>query len=105
MKVIPGSTGFLIPGVEGRLLREDGSPAGPNEPGELWIRGKTIALGYWNNEKANKETFVNGWLKTGDIFSVNEHGSFLCVAYNHLFLLYFNLKPPRFFDWQFRGSR
>lgn len=82
MKIIPGSLGFLIPSVQARLLREDGSSAGYNEPGELWIKSKTIALGYWNNEKASKETFVNGWLRTGDILSVNEQGCFLCVIHN-----------------------
>ncbi|EKM74390.1 hypothetical protein AGABI1DRAFT_65577 [Agaricus bisporus var. burnettii JB137-S8] len=76
VKIIPGSTGVLMPGVEARLLREDGSSVGLNETGELWIKSKTIALGYWNNEKANKETFINGWLKTGDQLSVNEQGCF-----------------------------
>ena len=82
VEIIPGSTGILMPGVEARLLREDGSSVGFNEPGELWIKSKTIALGYWNNEKANKETFINGWLKTGDQLSVNEQGCFLCVTYS-----------------------
>lgn len=35
-------------------------------PGELLLRGPTIVLGYLNNEAANKATFQNGWLRTGD---------------------------------------
>lgn len=58
-------------------MREDGSEAGYNEPGEIWLRGGNIALGYFRNEKATKETFVNGWLRTGDRFSVDEDQNLL----------------------------
>ena len=47
-----------------------------NEPGELWLKSKNIALGYWNNPKANRETFVGGWLRTGDRFRCDEGGCF-----------------------------
>lgn len=75
-KNVPGSAGILLPGYEARLVRADGSEAGINEPGELWLRGPTVAMGYWNNEKANKETFVDRWLKTGDIFTIDQDGVF-----------------------------
>jgi len=35
-----------------------------------------MALGYWNNPKANADTFVRGWLRTGDRFKVDEAGYF-----------------------------
>ena len=35
-------------------------------PGELVIKSPSVVLGYLNNEKANKETFENGWMHTGD---------------------------------------
>ena len=76
-KLLPGSTGVLLPGMEARIVRDDGSEANFNEVGELWLRSHNISPGYWNNEKANKETFVDGWLRTGDKFSVNEEGYFL----------------------------
>jgi long-subunit acyl-CoA synthetase (AMP-forming) len=63
--------------MEARLLRDDGSPAKVNEPAELWLKGPNIALGYWNNEKANKETFIDGWLKTGDKFWLDKEGYLL----------------------------
>ncbi|KIL66827.1 hypothetical protein M378DRAFT_177653 [Amanita muscaria Koide BX008] len=72
-----GSTGVLLPNLIARIVREDGTEADVNEVGELWIKGPTVSLGYWNNEKANKETFVDGWLKTGDKFRVDEDGYFL----------------------------
>ncbi|KAE9407315.1 acetyl-CoA synthetase-like protein [Gymnopus androsaceus JB14] len=75
-KLLPGSTGVLLPGMEARIVRDDGSEANFNEVGELWLRSPNVSPGYWNNEKANKETFVDGWLRTGDKFSVNEEGYF-----------------------------
>lgn len=72
-----GATGVLHPGMEALIVKEDRRPAGVNESGELWLRGRNIALGYWNNEKADRETFVDGWLHTGDIFRVDEKGFFL----------------------------
>ena len=69
-----GSLGILIAGSEGRILRADGSEADYDEPGELWVRGGNVALGYWKNEKATKETFVDGWLRTGDQFKIDRDG-------------------------------
>ncbi|KAG0708432.1 hypothetical protein DFH29DRAFT_870961 [Suillus ampliporus] len=57
----PGSAGILVPGVEARIVRPDGSLAGPNESGELLVRGGTAALGYRGSDKATRETFVDGW--------------------------------------------
>jgi acyl-CoA synthetase (AMP-forming)/AMP-acid ligase II len=87
---ISGCTGVLWPGVEALLLRDEtgvppanfSSPASAvgactlNEPGELWLRSENVALGYWNNPKANAATFVHGWLRTGDRFRVDEVGYF-----------------------------
>ncbi|OAX33941.1 acetyl-CoA synthetase-like protein [Rhizopogon vinicolor AM-OR11-026] len=70
----PGSTGILLPGVEARVVREDGTLAAVNEPGELHVRSGCVALGYHNNEKATKETFVDGWLHTGDRIRIDEDG-------------------------------
>ncbi|KAF8157900.1 hypothetical protein B0H34DRAFT_706636 [Crassisporium funariophilum] len=76
LKRISGCTGVLLPGMEARTIRDDGTEAGLNEVGELWLRSGNVALGYWNNEKANRETFVDGWLHTGDKFRVDENGYF-----------------------------
>ncbi|KAI9058427.1 acetyl-CoA synthetase-like protein [Trametes sanguinea] len=75
----PGSAGVLLPGMEAKIVLEDGTLAGPNEPGELWLLGENIALGYWRNEKATKETFVDGWLHTGDKFRIDEDQHFFFV--------------------------
>ena len=62
----PGTCGILVPGVEVRIVREDGTDVALHEPGELWVRGTNVVPGYYKNEKATKETFVDGWLHTGD---------------------------------------
>ncbi|KAF7314601.1 hypothetical protein MKEN_00933800 [Mycena kentingensis (nom. inval.)] len=70
------STGVLIPGMTGRIVRDDGSDAPLGDVGELWIKGPNVSPGYWNNPAANKETFVDGWLRTGDFFSLDKAGFF-----------------------------
>ena len=71
------SVGKLFPGVEARVLREDGSEADVNEAGELYVRSERVTLGYWNNEKATQEGFVDGWVRTGDLVRVDQNGWFL----------------------------
>jgi 4-coumarate--CoA ligase len=69
---VPGSAGRLLPGVVARVVKPDGSLAGFNEPGELRVKTPSLALGYWNDEQATKETFVEGWLRTGDEVIIRE---------------------------------
>lgn len=47
-----GSAGQVLPGIEMKVVKEDGELAGPGEPGELMVRGPSNALGYFKNEKA-----------------------------------------------------
>lgn len=50
---------------------------GPNESGEIWVRGPQIMAGYHNNEKATSETITpDGWLRTGDIGHYDENFEF-----------------------------
>lgn len=75
----PGSSGILIPGVTARVVRQDGTLVPRNESGELVVTGPAIALGYLNNEKATKETFVDGWVRTGDEVIINDAGELFVV--------------------------
>jgi long-subunit acyl-CoA synthetase (AMP-forming) len=83
-KDIPGSTGVLLPGMEARIVREDGSEADFDEVGELWLKGENIVSGYFHNPQATRDTFVDGWLRTGDHFGVDKEHYFLCVPYTCL---------------------
>ncbi|KAH9903312.1 phenylacetyl-CoA ligase [Cubamyces lactineus] len=69
-----GSAGQLIPGIVAKVVKPDGSLAGVGEPGELLLKGPQIALGYYKNEQATKETFIDGWLRTGDEVLFAENG-------------------------------
>jgi len=68
-----GSAGLLEPGVRVRIFKEDGSFGTYDEPGELWVWSPSNALGYYNNEKATKETFADGWVRTGDVGKVDRN--------------------------------
>lgn len=73
-KLVSESVGILMPGMEARVVREDGSVAGVNEIGELHVRGSTVSPGYWKNDKATNSTFVDGWLHTGDRIRIDGNG-------------------------------
>ncbi len=53
----PDSIGKAIPNAEILVLREDGSPCGPNEPGELVHRGTLVGMGYWNDPEKTAERY------------------------------------------------
>jgi acyl-CoA ligase (AMP-forming) (exosortase A-associated) len=57
LDVRPDSIGKAIPNAEILVLRGDGTPCGPNEPGELVHRGALVALGYWNDAARTAERF------------------------------------------------
>jgi len=70
-----GSAGHLLPDTTAHIVKPDGSLADYGEPGELWLKGPQMALGYLNDEKANEETFLpDGWLRTGDEALVTKAG-------------------------------
>src|SRR5690606_11877846 len=61
------SVGRLNLTADLRVEGPDGSVLGVGEVGELCFRSPQNALGYWGNEAATKESFVDGWFHTGDI--------------------------------------
>ncbi len=61
------SCGRVLEGQQLALLREDGTEAGPDEPGEICLKGPTLMQGYWNRPAETAEALRGGWLHTGDI--------------------------------------
>jgi len=66
----PETVGFTAPVVEVDLAGVD--PA--TDVGELLIRGQNVVAGYWNKPEQTAETFVDGWLHTGDLARVDDDG-------------------------------
>lgn len=71
-----GSTGEIVPGYEARIVDDHGRDTPTGEVGTLYIKGDSIALGYWNKHEQTKQTFRGEWIDTHDRFSVDAEGYF-----------------------------
>ena len=69
-----GSAGKPLLHTEVRIVGDDGTDAAAGEVGELWTRGPNITPGYWNRPDATADSFVDGWLKTGDAARIDDEG-------------------------------
>ena len=74
-----GSSGKPVLHTEVRIVRPDGSDAEVGELGELWVKGPNVTPGYWNRPDANKSSFTDGWLHTGDATRIDEDGFYYVV--------------------------
>lgn len=71
----PASCGLPVAVTDLAVRSPDGAQDLPiGEVGELWVRGPQAALRYWNNPAATAATFVDGWVKTGDLVRLDEEG-------------------------------
>ena len=70
----PKSAGLPAAVADIRITDDDGNELGPNLVGEIWARGPMIVVGYWNRPQETAETFVDGWVRTGDLGCVDEEG-------------------------------
>ena len=77
----PGTSGVTISNTECRIVDPDtGDDQGVGERGELWVRGPQVMQGYLNKPDATAETIDDdGWLHTGDIAIIDEHGHMTIV--------------------------
>ncbi|OCK82045.1 acyl-CoA synthetases/AMP-acid ligases II [Lepidopterella palustris CBS 459.81] len=69
-----GSVGRLYPNVTLRIVDEDLKDVEIGKPGEALFKAPTVFMGYKNNQQGTSESFVDGWLRTGDILSMDEDG-------------------------------
>jgi len=70
----PDSCGPPVPVCDLKIAGPDGETLAVGQVGELWAKGPNVVQGYWNNPTATAETFVDGWLKTGDVARLDEEG-------------------------------
>jgi acyl-CoA synthetase (AMP-forming)/AMP-acid ligase II len=75
------SVGVVQPGIEVRIVREDGKDAAIGEPGEIWVKGPNLMLGYYKNESANNEVKrADNFITTGDLGSMDQDGNLSLVG-------------------------
>ncbi len=71
----PDSAGPPVPVSDLKIMSPDGTEELPvGEVGELWARGPQIVKGYWNQPEESAETFIQGWVRTGDLARLDEEG-------------------------------
>lgn len=69
-----GSIGFPNFYIHTRVVDDQGHPVGPNEVGELLLKGPMAMTGYWRHPEATSETLRHGWLHTGDLVRLDQEG-------------------------------
>lgn len=71
----PDSCGPPVAVADLKIMSADGTrELGVGEIGELWARGPMVVKGYWRNPEATAETFIDGWVRTGDLARLDEEG-------------------------------
>jgi long-chain acyl-CoA synthetase len=71
----PDSCGPAVPVTDLKIMTLEGDRELPTgEVGELWCRGPQVVRGYWNKPEATAQTFVDGWVKTGDLARLDDEG-------------------------------
>lgn len=76
----PGSVGSLLANVDAEIRSDEGEILPLTSEGRLWLRGPSVATGYYHNEELTQERFVGGWFDTGDIARFDEEGRLYLVS-------------------------
>jgi acetyl-CoA synthetase len=84
MPVKPGSMGRAVPGHEVAVIDSAGKVLGPGEEGQVAVRSgdPVMFLGYWQNDSATRDKFINDWMTTGDAGAMDEEGYFFFKGRN-----------------------
>lgn len=76
----PGSVGVPVPGLEVRLVDDQGDDVLVGDSGEVLVRGPNVFKGYWNDPETSRRTVdSDGWLHTGDVATVDDDGYLFLV--------------------------
>ncbi|AZF06113.1 AMP-binding protein [Pseudomonas sp. R5-89-07] len=74
------TVGRTQPHLDNKIIDADGNTLPRGETGELCTRGYSVMLGYWNNPEGTRDAIDGeGWMHTGDLATMDEHG-YVCIA-------------------------
>jgi fatty-acyl-CoA synthase len=79
--------GYPLPGHEVQITSEDGRTLPDGRVGEICVRGPSVMLGYWNDPDATAASLRDGWLHTGDLGYIGEHGLVVCGRRKDMIIL------------------
>ncbi len=82
----PGHVGTPLPGVEAQLVDEEGQLVEPGTPGEIEVRGPSVFSEYWRRPEVTRDSFRDGWFRTGDVALV-EKGYYRILGRNSVDIL------------------
>ena len=97
----PFSIGTVLPGIEVRLIDEEGEDALEGDAGEIWVRGPNVFPGYWEDPEATAHAKTDdGWLRTGDVAIADDDGYLYLVdrAKDLIIVSGFNVYPAEVED-------
>ncbi|MDG1205891.1 MAG: class I adenylate-forming enzyme family protein [Pseudomonadales bacterium] len=75
----PDSCGPAMPNFSAKCIDANGNEVPQGQVGELLVKGAPVIKGYLNREEATAESITNGWLHTGDVARIDEHGFIFIV--------------------------
>ncbi len=96
-----GSVGRVLSGIELRIVDDDGEDALVGDSGEIWVRGPNVFAGYLDDPEATERVLTSdGWLRTGDIATVDDRGNLFLVdrAKDLIIVSGFNVYPAEVED-------
>lgn len=68
------TVGRVQPHLEVMIVDEAGQSVPVGATGELWTKGYSVMRGYWGDEERTRESIVNGWMRTGDLATIDAYG-------------------------------
>lgn len=90
-----GSVGRVLVGQQVRLVGDDGADVPAGDAGEVWVKGPNVFLGYAGDDEATARVLRDGWLRTGDVATVDADGYLYLVdrAKDLIIVSGFNVYP------------
>ena len=68
------TVGRIQPHLEAKVVDDSGNTLPVEQRGELWVRGYSVMSGYWEDEARTREAVVDGWMRTGDLATIDADG-------------------------------